>query len=50
MGSKKNRSLLRDLMNDLKNSVLDKNDLSIMFGGTTNHNKDNSGIVDDVPQ
>ncbi|MFT5385995.1 MAG: hypothetical protein ACI8VT_003109 [Saprospiraceae bacterium] len=51
MGSKKNKSPLRDLMYDLQNSVIQKDDMSQMFGGTNNHNNhDNSGIGDDVPQ
>ena len=51
MGSKKNKSPLRDIMYDLQNSVLQKDDMSHMYGGTTNHNNnDNSGIGDDVPQ
>lgn len=47
---KKNKSLLTDLMYDLQNSVLQKDDMSQMIGGTTNHNRDNSGIGDDCPQ
>jgi len=48
---KKNKSLLTDLMYDLQNSVLQRDDMSQMIGGTTNHNnKDNRGIGDDCPQ
>lgn len=48
---KKNKSLLTDLMHDLQNSVLQKDDMSTMVGGTTNHNNnDNRGIGDDCPQ
>jgi len=38
-------------MYDLQNSVLQKDDMSQMIGGTTNHSRnDNSGIGDDCPQ
>ncbi len=50
MGNKKHKSPLRDLMYDLQNSVLQKDDMSQMYGGITNHSNDNSGIGDDCPQ
>lgn len=52
---KKNKSLLRDLIDDLQNwDILKNDDLSSMYGGTSNHvkndNRGDNGVSDDCPQ
>ena len=51
MGSKKNKGL-RELMTDLQEQVIQKDDLAKIIGGTSNHqpNQGNRGCGGIVPQ
>ncbi len=51
MGSKKNKSL-RDLMIDLREQVIQNDDMGKIYGGTTNHQttQGNRGCGGIVPQ